>query len=319
MIIGIFCLVIIGFCVWTPGEMVLNNKKNFQENGIWLSHGWLGDKKWFRDNNRNESDYGRDQMMLLKTRINPLRVRYVFPHLCPASAKGVVPKFDNDKLTAFRSVFSECLIIPWVGGSTNATVDLENEVWTENFVKSIKEVLSNENIDGIHLNIEPLESGNPNLIKLLRKINEIKGGKILSIAAYPPPTIWHPHKEVHWNDDYYRDVSCLVDQVVPMMYDTALRSEKIFTKLIFDWTKEVIQNSNNKCVLFGVPAYEDDVDYHHADVENVDSSMRGIVSGINASGSHQEFGISVYAEWTLDDNEINKMAGFIPSLNYPPN
>ena len=104
----------------------------------------------------------------------------------------------------------------------------------------------------------------------------------------------------------------LSDQIVPMMYDTALEYKKIYTNLVRQWAQEVIAVSMDKEVLFGIPAYEDqDVGYHHPQVENVFTAMPGIVSAINSSQDARKFSVSIYAEWTLDEKEEKFISSFI--------
>ena len=41
-------------------------------------------------------------------------------------------------------------------------------------------------------------------------------GKLLSVAAYPPPTLLHPFKEIHWEESYFREVAQRADQCEPL-------------------------------------------------------------------------------------------------------
>ena len=86
---------------------------------------------------------------------------------------------------------------------------------------------------GVHINIEPMPSSNPHFLTLLEELsNAIPEGKILSVAAYPPPSLWHPMKEVHWDESYYRQVSSQTDQLAVMMYDTAIHFPKVYQNLM---------------------------------------------------------------------------------------
>ena len=100
---------------------------------------------------------------------------------------------------------------------------------------------------------------------------------MLSVAAFPPPTLWHPFGDVHWDEEYYKEVSGRVDQIVVMMYDTALRFQKVYQNLVVHWTREVLDWSNGPEVLLGLPAYQDeDVAYHDPEVENLMNAILGI-------------------------------------------
>jgi len=92
---------------------------------------------------------------------------------------------------------------------------------------------------GVHLNIEPIPAGDTNLISLTAQIKAaLPSGKILSFAAYPPPTYWHEFPDVHWEENYFKAIAKHCDQIVVMMYDTGLRNSKLYRKLMADRTVE---------------------------------------------------------------------------------
>ena len=130
--------------------------------------------------------------------------------------------------------------------------------------------------------------------------------KVLSIAAYPPPTIWHPISSVHWDEDYYRQVSQRADQLVVMMYDTAIRFEKVYEYIMAKWTSEVLDWSEGADVLLGLPTYQDDwAWYHDPEVENLENALLGVNAGLNnlsvLPDNYQ--GIALYSEWEMDDDK----------------
>ena len=131
---------------------------------------------------------------------------------------------------------------------------------------------------GVHLNVEPLPSADTAFLQFLEEAKARLGpGKALSIAAYPPPTRWHPYPEVHWEESYFRAVARRSDQLAVMMYDTGIRVPKFYQRLMIDWTREVLTWSEGKPVLLGVPSYDDaGVGYHHPHVENLENALLGI-------------------------------------------
>jgi len=65
----------------------------------------------------------------------------------------------------------------------------------------------------VHINLEPLRSGNPDFLGLLHQLrNELPQGKILSMAAFPPPALWHRFPGVHWDRRYFPEVARRADQ-----------------------------------------------------------------------------------------------------------
>jgi hypothetical protein len=158
----------------------------------------------------------------------------------------------------------------------------------------------------VHVNFEPVKSGNQDLIEVLKRLYSIKNSKIISIASYPPPTILHPHEEVHWDLEYYKVISDYVDQFVPMMYDTAITYDKIYINLMRQWTIELIDVVGHEDLVFGIPAYEDvGVGYHDPSVENLDNALSGVFAGLNKADKSY-YSVAIYSEWTLDQTEVDQ-------------
>ena len=129
--------------------------------------------------------------------------------------------------------------------------------------------------------------------------------KILSVAAYPPPTRWHPYPDVHWDESYFREVAKRCDQLAVMAYDAGQRIPKTYQRLMADWAREILAWSEWKEVLIGVPAYDDTgVGYHNPRVENLTNALLGIHRALSSAPLIQNFrGLAIYCEWEMDTNE----------------
>ena len=299
--------------LWTPGESALRTPGHLRANGLWLAHGWMGDAQWFAARHKDPRDYDAEHLSRMAARMAPLHLAYLYPHLCPADGHGVIPGYDREGLRRLRAAFPGARILPWIGGSTESTVELSDPAWRAGFLASAAALFADDLIDGVHLNIEPIPGDSLDYLELVRQLAALKQGKMLSVAAYPPPTWLHPHPDVHWERTYYQAVAAQADQLVPMLYDTALSNGRLYTWLVSRWTREVIADSAGKQILFGVPAYDDaGVGYHDPLVEDPAHALPGVIAGINAMGGTARYGISVYAEWTLTDEAIRELARFLP-------
>lgn len=90
-----------------------------------------------------------------------------------------------------------------------------------------------------------------------------------------------------------------------MMYDAGQRLTKPYEKLMADWTHEVIEWSEGKPILLGVPAYDDaGVGYHDPSVENLEHAIAGIHRALSARPlpSHYQ-GIAIYSDWETSETE----------------
>ena len=206
--------------------------------------------------------------------------------------------------------------MPWVGGVQGKQVFLNDPSWRHNFTQAIAQLLQKyPEVAGIHLNIEPWPSGDAQLLALLEDIRSIlPHGKILSVAAYPPPTIWQPSDAIHWDEHYFLEVASRVDQMAVMLYDTAVPFAWAYRHLVAAWTKEVLAWSSPARVLLGVPAYDDaGVGYHDPEVENLENSLAAISQVIGEMGgvpAHFQ-GVAVYSEWEMDEKKWQILAYFM--------
>lgn len=288
---------------------IKDGRNDLRRNGIWIQHGWLGDDKWFEITGRNKRLY-RDikKIKEIASQFSCHGILYVYPHLCPTRADGKIPDIDESQAKLFLNEMKGFKVLPWIGGIRNEHCFLGLKEWRKKFLDSILTLFSKfPDLAGIHINIEPMPSGEQDFIELLKEIkNILPQGKILSVAAYPPPTIWHRFNNVHWDKIYYQQISKYADQMVIMMYDTAITDSKLYQSLISSWTYEVLCWQKNSKILLGVPVYDDkESGYHNPNVENLKNSIMGINRGLsNFKKMPDNYdGIAIYCEWEIDKNE----------------
>ena len=89
------------------------------------------------------------------------------------------------------------------------------------------------------------------------------------------------------------------------MYDAGQRIPKAYQKLMADWTVEVLNWSQSRSVLLGVPTYGDaGVDYHYPGTENLTNALLGIHKGLALHPIPQNYqGVAIYCEWETSDSE----------------
>ena len=299
------------FAFWPRGLDVRDGRHDRRANGAWMQHGWLGDDTWFIVNHREaRKAYFRDRSHVEELRANLDRhhITDVFPHLCPALPGGQIMPVDSAATEVFCDVLDGIRIMPWVGGVLDQSVFLDDGKWRETFAASAARLLeAHPRLSGLHLNVEPCPDGDERFLRLLDEIRgAIPRGKILSVAAYPPPTVMHPHSDVHWGEAFYRAIAKRCDQLVPMLYDTGLFARRPYRGLVRDWTREVLEWSNEASVLLGLPAYDDrGVGYHDPDVENLEESLLGVHAALEGLGElpRSYRGICIYGEWTMKDTD----------------
>lgn len=307
----IFLLGVAAWVSWEPGKAITDGRHDRGHNGIWLQHGWLGDDEWFHRNGKTDQipRFREPQnIAALAALLRTNGITDVFPHLCPCSIDGEIAGSDPAQVERFLDGLEGFRVMPWIGGVLGVQARLHKPEWRIAFVASVTNLLNaHPRLAGVQINIEPMPSGNPDFLKLLDELQAaLPEGKLLSVAAYPPPTRWQPVPEVHWDETYFREIARRCDQLAVMMYDTSIRHAKPYRQLMSSWTREVLDWSGNTPVLLGVPAYADaDSGYHDPAVENVLNALRGIHGGLSAfpSVSVNFQGAALYSDWEMDATE----------------
>ncbi|MDB6109344.1 MAG: hypothetical protein JWR69_1094 [Pedosphaera sp.] len=300
----------VGYGLWQPGMDIRDGHHDRSSNGIWVAHGWLGADEWFIKNGKtNEFSLYRDPARIrgLAAKLKRHHITDVFPHLCPVEPNGSLPATDSQQVERFLDEFSGCRVMPWIGGPSGSSVRANKPAWRTNFAGHVLELFRDHpRFAGVQLNVEPLTSGDTDFLLLLDELRAaMPPGKILSVAAYPPPTRWQPYPDVHWDESYFREVARRADQMAVMMYDAGQRNPKTYQRLMADWTTEVLAWSEGKAVLLGVPTYEDaGVNYHDPKVENLTNALLGIHSGLTHSALPSNYqGVAIYCDWETDEAE----------------
>ena len=310
IILGVPALCYLG---WQPGSN--EPLPEYANNAIWLGHGWLGDDSWFIRNNRNKDDFRRvGKISALFKNLSDNKISTVYPHLCPAQLNGKIAPYDSLQVERFLDIAVQynIKVIPWVGGVFEESARPADEKWRQKFVDSVDELLKKHpRLAGVQVNIEPMPGSEVGFLKLLDELRPVTDGKILSVAAYPPPTKWHQFPDVHWQLSYIKRLTKHCDQLAVMMYDTAIPLEKFYIKLMTDWTNQLTATTRlSDCeLLLGIPAYEDaSVGYHHPQVENISSALQGISASPCKSEAN---GIAIYCEWEMNENKWSIWSRFI--------
>lgn len=294
---------IAGYCVWSPGIDLRDGRHDLRSNGIWMQHGWLGGDGWFKRNKKDATLFrSKESLLASAAELRANHIRDLYPHLCPCSKTGEIAPSDSAQVERFLDAFKGFRVMPWVGGVNGSDAMVSDAKWRSTFVQSCVLFLEEHpRLAGVHVNIEPVRSGSKDYLLLLDEMKQnLPPGKLLSIAAYPPPTRWQPSQDVHWDETYSREVARRVDQASVMMYDTSLRLPKFYQELMRDWTQKVLIWYAGREVLLGVPAYEDPgVGYHDAQTENISNSLSGIHAGLNSPMQENYRGVCIYSEWEM--------------------
>lgn len=299
----------LAWSLWDPGgDPPPGGAHDRGRNALWIGHGWLGDDRWFRLYHKDKSAFREPARLAdLRAKLRRHGIGDVFPHLCPCENDGSIAASDPVQVERFLDSMEGVRVIPWIGGNAYTTAHLADPAWRQRFAESAGDLLRRHpRLAGVQVNIEPCRDGDADFLALLDAVRPaLPEGKVLSVAAYPPPTVLHRAPDCHWGEPYVREVSKRADQIAFMCYDTAIFLPKLYVNLMADWTRDCLEWSPDSDVLIGLPAYDDDgVGYHHPDVENLPNALRGLHGALGGKPLPANYqGIAIYAGWEMDGAE----------------
>lgn len=290
-----------------PQNAEVLEKLDRTRNAVWLEHRWLQD-----------GVQDKEIVQLART-LKQNEIRYVYPHLTPADASGRLPEFSAAAARRFVKILKHedpaIRILPWVGGvqkgyrqSHDGTVDLDSEKYTRTFADSCATLVEQLGVDGIHVNVEPVASGDPRFVSWLHSMKKSLGAGLLSVAAVKPVFFEDfNYSPLHaWDLSYFESVGKECDQIVIMNYDTGIPSPVVYglyTRVKIESLLQRFEADGLACkVLLGIPTY-DDTRMHRSVAENIPAAVSGLLSALSAGHTKNFEGSAIYANWTTDSAE----------------
>jgi len=284
------------------------------ENGIWMRRHWLHggpEVQGHEDRMRRE----------LAVAAEANGIRRLYPFLGPMDheghpgwrKRGFIHRYDAQRVadftTAMAALAPTLQVIPWTGGTWPRDVIFADHDRIAGFIEHTRVVTHDLGAAGVQLNVEPMPSYTDGYLELLGAVKQAIGpDKVLSIAAYPPPTLHQPVEDVHWSLPFLHDVCMAADELAVMSYDTGLKYRPLYRALLARWTTQLAESlpppEEGGCVwLMGLPSYEDDEPWHRPDIETIDEALRGVVDALEDGAPANFRGVAVYASWTTDADE----------------
>ena len=219
-----------------------------------------------------------------------------------------------------RHFYPELRLDAWIGLPTELPDYRLGEADVRDGVNAIvQRALTEFAFDGIHLNAEPVWSGDEDFITLLRGVRQSIGPEAWLSVSVPPD--WNTGipgipagplttPEAYWSAEYKQRVAFLANELTVMAYSSGLSTTQDYeTWMAFQVTRFVealvpVKDLGTRLVI-GIPTYDAEPPGHDPAVENVQTAVAGIKRGIDASGENGAlvYGVAIYANWTTDANE----------------
>jgi len=221
-------------------------------------------------------------------------------------------------------------VLAWIGqvdaagGSPgDVTVDLDSSAVRAQIAETATYFVKDLGFDGIQYDIEPIINNNPRFIDLLTETRaDLPAGAILSTIGQK----WAPNAHIAdflrsqgkadawWTSYYYADVAAHVDQIVPLIYNSAMPTARSYELFVQEETEHILDSVRSARhppqVLVGVPTYSGDSFWFHDSAENIATSLNGVIAGLNSNRDASAFaGVALYRfattsnlDWSIYDS-----------------
>jgi hypothetical protein len=277
--------------------------------GLWLGHAWV-------DGRRTQADVDA-----LVERLRGTGIRDLFIHTGPFNDDGTLDPALRPTagwlLDALHQRLTGVRVQAWLGAHPVAE---ELHLWEPNtraHILASVTALLDEGFDGIHYDFEPVASGDPALLAMLRETHRVTAahGSVLSVSAVHlepfslpfagPSTVVTalPGRAALWSGGYLAEVAELVDQVALMSYDTGLPTEPLYAGYLSRSTRLALSVvPSGVALLVGIPAYPPAGALHPA-AENTATALRGVRLALGDQRPARAFGVALYVDFTATDED----------------
>ncbi|MEU8604571.1 hypothetical protein [Streptomyces parvulus] len=275
---------------------------------IWLGHAWV-------DGRKDDAD-----LAAFALRVRTTGIRDLYVHTGPMEHDGTLPKSLYPKArwlidTVHRDLpgvrvqafLGDVLATEGPDGMRLADAGTRAAV-----VGSARQVLD-AGYDGVHLDLEPLHSGDRDYLSLLDDVREVTRARDaqLSVAAHqidPLPSLHsvfgffteHPK---WWSQEYFGQVARRVDQIAVMSYDTAQPLEGTYGGYVAQQTSLALEvTPPTTHLLMGLPFYHESNFDHWGHAETVAAAVRGVRLGLSRTDADRRlFGVAPYIDFAATD------------------
>ena len=303
--------------IWRLGATVTDFSGahfNLGENAVWLEHTWAG-------NDHSDADYDA-----LADRLEAEQIRYVYAHVGPLDSDGTIPDdrapYAKQLATALHQRMPSVQVLAWIGQveiaggfPADESVDLADSSVREQIADTAAHFARDLGFDGVHYDIEPITNNNNHFLDLLDVTRSVlPTGAILSITAQK----WAPNAHIAdwlrgqgkadawWTTYYYTQVAAHCDQIVSILYNTAMPTAGLYQLFVKQETQHILDAAratpNKPQVLFGIPTYSGNNFWFRDTSENMTTGLEGVREGLNSNIDTSLFtGVAVYRLGTTSD------------------
>jgi len=289
---------------------------NQGKNGVWLEHTWAGDPHTSAEYDALAAQLEREQ------------IHYVYAHVGPLQSDGTIPDSTAphaaDLATALHERIPGIQVLAWIGQLEAASgypagevISLSDSRVRDQIAQTAAHFVKVDGYDGVHYDIEPIVNNNNHFLDLLDETHAaLPAGAIVSVSAQK----WAPNATVAslihdigradawWTSFYYAAVAKHADQLVAMLYNTAMPTASAYQLAVKQETANILEAARSPSrppeVLIGLPTYPGNGFWYHDTAENMRTGLNGVIAGLNSDAETSPFtGVAIYRYALTSDGD----------------
>ncbi|MCF3962146.1 glycosyl hydrolase family 18 protein [Streptomyces fuscigenes] len=277
---------------------------------IWMGHAWV-------DGRKDDAD-----LAAFARRIKGTGIRDLYVHAGPLEHDGTLPAARYSRaswlIAAVHRTMPGVRVHAWLGDvlATEGPegLRLSRAATREAVLGSARQVLD-AGFDGVHLDLEPLHSGDRDFLLLLDEVHALTRGRgaLLSVATAqidPVPSLHAAARAVTghpkwWSQAYFHQVALRVDQVAVMSYDTAMPLQSLYGGYVAHQTALALEATPEATdLLMGLPFYREEDMSHHGYAETPAAAVHGLRLALGRDDVHRErFGVALYVDFAATESD----------------
>jgi hypothetical protein len=265
------------------------------------------------------------EVAALASDLQQRQIDTIFVYVSYLKPAGIFnPTYDHarDFVATFKQAAPQIEVQGWLGipmkvppGTPIASgyVELSDPATQKTIIDFSRSVVQDLGFDGVHLDVEPVLSGDEDLLRILDEVRSAIGLEAhLSIAGreitplLPEADLVFNHWFT-WRGDYYREVARRVDQIAVMAYDShspaAWWYEQWLRHQVVDLSGSLKDTATR--IYIGISTSKEKSSSHDPAIENMGSGLRGVLSGLNDADTQpgKITGVAIYPHWETTDDD----------------
>ena len=262
VLVSIAMIVVLRGCFFRPATNFSGVHFNRGANALWLGVEWVNEP------------HDESEIIALADDLQRRQIRDVYVFVSFLRADG---EFNStfshaaEFIRVLKTAQPDSNVQAWIGLPlaqsglfSSGYVDLGDPATRQKVAAFCADIVRDARFDGVHLDPEPVPSGDTDVLTLLEQVRSAIGvTRTLSMATRRILPIFSDSRlpligQTAWRASYYREIALRVDQIAVMTYDSAMPLSSLYRQWVRFQVIEIsrVVDGTDVELLIGLPTYK---------------------------------------------------------------